>query len=97
MKRLLVVADACVVFLGFFRFLENSLTPRPHCREWLHQAMSACGLTSVVAVPVIHCYHSYGLVLTHADGWKLVYVHNLFSSDESAVIGLCLMVLFVFV
>jgi len=38
--------------------------------EW---AEAALGLTQFVQVPVIHCSRSYGLVIEHQCGWKLVY------------------------
>lgn len=36
-------------------------------------ALSSSKITGLRCVPVDHCYMANGVVLTHADGWKLVY------------------------
>jgi len=39
----------------------------------LNGALERLGVSTAVAVNVEHCYKAYGLVVTHRDGWKLVY------------------------
>lgn len=45
------------------------------------------GLESVLTVPVIHCSQSYGIVLQHRDGWKLVYSGDTRPCHQLAMAG----------
>lgn len=39
----------------------------------LPQQLAEAGMVRVTTVPVKHCAQSYGIVLDHKDGWRLVY------------------------
>ncbi|ORY95213.1 beta-lactamase-like protein [Syncephalastrum racemosum] len=47
--------------------------PHGYVLESLDQLRQALGLQAVNAVEVVHCRWAYGLSVTHASGWKLVY------------------------
>ena len=56
-----------------FRYLKFSF--KAHSNKPLNPSHSlfSSGITSLTLVPVLHCAESYGIVLKHRDGWKLVY------------------------
>ena len=44
-----------------------------HCGAVLHSSAQELGFARVSTVPVIHTKQSFGIVLEHSEGWKLVY------------------------
>lgn len=57
----------------YFKYIKLSSKPHADTLFKPPQTLSNMGLTSITLVPVIHCAESYGVVLCHKDGWKLVY------------------------
>lgn len=60
--------------------LQGSSCKLVHCEHFAHNqslahraALERLGLKEWSSFRVIHCEQSYGLVVKHADGWKLVY------------------------
>jgi ribonuclease Z len=54
------------------RFIACEETTRVD-HEWLDVFQAFLEMDALTCIPVIHCRHAYGIVMTHKDGWKLVY------------------------
>ncbi len=54
----------------------------------LHSSVQELGFTGVCMVPVLHVRHSYGIVLYHKEGWKLVYSGDTRPCDDLVRAGI---------
>ncbi|KAL8292590.1 hypothetical protein RQP46_001202 [Phenoliferia psychrophenolica] len=56
-------------------------------REVMNDLYASLGLTSVVAVPVLHRCRCWGVVLEHASGWKVVFSGDTMPCEALVVAG----------
>ena len=66
---------------GFLDHLNQSPTS-------LHSSVQELGFTGVCTVPVLHIHQSYGIVLYHREGWKLVYSGDTRPCDDLVKAGI---------
>ena len=70
MQRFLnAYSKLCPSLQGSFSFINNRST----LENKVLQSPDNGVFSQFEAVPVIHCYDSYGLVMEHVSGWKIVY------------------------
>lgn len=72
-KTLLPGSKMCELPFFAFEPLADSRTTRDMALEGLKQCT---GLTEITAVPVLHRCRAWGAVITHASGWRAVYVFH---------------------
>ncbi|KAJ1939775.1 hypothetical protein FBU59_004009, partial [Linderina macrospora] len=53
--------------------LRLDASPAGHVRRRVDAAKRSLGLTDMVTCSVVHCPWAYGVSLTHASGWRVVY------------------------
>ncbi|GAA6009767.1 hypothetical protein JCM10207_004185 [Rhodosporidiobolus poonsookiae] len=76
------------------RFLDNTLlepgkilTPGSRAATVLDDLTCLLELTEVTAVPVLHRCRAWGVVVTHASGWKVVFSGDTMPCEDLAVAG----------